>query len=246
LLNPKSFKQVIPNQFGRYLGMLKYNQLVSGSKAFVENERRDAMYKVSTYLINQFWGKPEDITDALGVLLLTWNQALYRYGSFSSDSLENCLTKNMKEIEGYRQRDIFSYSASDNVSIVKLFNELLEALKTEDKGRKSPVAVAKALHLLAPNFFPLWDVKIAEEGYNCLWGASFEGSDMYLILIQKTQQQIDEIIQSYTGLSGLDLNEKKDTLKEICANCSSNLPFKKSIIKIIDEYNYAKFTKKWI
>ena len=34
------------------------------------------------------------------------------------------------------------------------------------QGRKSPVAVAKALHLLAPNFFPLWDNKIAG-AYGC-------------------------------------------------------------------------------
>jgi hypothetical protein len=44
-----------------------------------------------------------------------------------------------------------------------LFNDFLEALKTpprnDKKERKSPVAVAKALHLLAPHFFPLWDNK---------------------------------------------------------------------------------------
>jgi len=45
----------------------------------------------------------------------------------------------------------------------------LKALQIADgksAGRKSPVAVAKALHLLAHDFFALWDDKIAK-AYNC-------------------------------------------------------------------------------
>ena len=223
--------------------MFKYNQLKRGSKAFVENEPRDAMYKVSTYLIKEFWGKPKDITDALGVLLLTWNQAFYRYASFDFEELEKCLSRNMAKIERYRDRDIFSYSLNDDSSIVKLFNEMLDALKTE-RG-KSPVAVAKALHLLAPNFFPLWDVQIAKS-YHILWYDSSEAASKYLILMRLTQAQTEDVVKSYTEFSGLSIEEKRTALIDICNSCSSNLPFQKSILKIIDEYNYAKYTKNWI
>lgn len=223
--------------------MLKYNQLLLGSKAFVENEKRDAMYKVSTHIIDEYWGKPEDIADGLGVLLLTWNQAFYRYGSFDFDSLDACLSKNRVLLEQYRKRDIFSYSHQDNDSIAKLFFEMLNALKNE-KG-KSPVAVAKALHLLAPNFFPLWDVEIARS-YNCHWKDSSEAALKYLSLMEKTQTQIEDIIKSYTEFSDLGLEEKREALSTMCKDLSQNLPFQKTILKIIDEYNYAKYTKKWI
>ena len=198
------------------------------------------MYKVSTYLIRDCWGRPKDITDGLGVLLLTWNQAFYRYASFDFNDLEQCLTKNMPIIEQYRNRDISSYSNVDNDAITKLFGEMLHALKTE-KG-KSPVAVAKALHLLAPNFFPLWDIEIAR-AYRCLWSHSSEAASKYLRFMEKSQIQIKEILKSYIDLKP---QERQNALTAICKDCSSNLPFVKSILKIIDEYNYSKYTKEWI
>jgi hypothetical protein len=35
--------------------MVDYKQLLEGSCAFVEKEKRDAMYKVATYLVSEFW-----------------------------------------------------------------------------------------------------------------------------------------------------------------------------------------------
>lgn len=54
----------------------------AGSEAFRAYERRDAMYKVATFLVEHHWGKPGEMANALGVVLLTWNNAFYRYGSF--------------------------------------------------------------------------------------------------------------------------------------------------------------------
>jgi hypothetical protein len=47
-----------------------------GYMVFQQHERRDAMYKTVIFLVNHFWDHPADIADSLGVLLLTWNQAL--------------------------------------------------------------------------------------------------------------------------------------------------------------------------
>jgi len=87
------------------------------------------MYKVATFLISHFWGKHSDITDGLGVLLLTWNQAFYRYGIFDFDKLEKCITDNFQKIENFRNRDISTLSNSDGDGIKDLFNTLLEALR---------------------------------------------------------------------------------------------------------------------
>lgn len=151
-------------------------EFYKGIRKFEKCEKRDAMYKVASFLIYYFWGKPSEMADSLGVLLLTWNQAFYRYGVFDFDKLEKFIRKNLRKLKGFRKRRIISLSDSDESEIECLFNDLLDVLKIDSysmkgkkgkkKERKSPVAVAKALHLLAPNFFPLWDNEIAK-AYKC-------------------------------------------------------------------------------
>jgi len=123
----------------------------SGYEAYQQHEKRDAMYKIATFLVNHYWASPSDIADSLGVLLLTWNQAFYRYGRFDFDSLELCIMKNQSVLDAYRHRDILSYSSTDVPQIARLFEQFLDALQIcegSSRGRQSPVSVAKALHLL--------------------------------------------------------------------------------------------------
>lgn len=61
-------------------------EFLNGIIEFEKQEKRDAMYKVATFLVSHFWGNPSDMADGLGVLLLTWNQAFYRYGMISDNS----------------------------------------------------------------------------------------------------------------------------------------------------------------
>jgi hypothetical protein len=196
--------------------------LVSGSKAFELHEPRDAMYKTATFLVGHFWGRPAEMADGLGVLLLTWNQAHYRYGSFDFNKLETCIRKNFTTLEGYRSKTILQYALEDDPIIKRLFDELLAALaiaEGKSKGKQSPVAVAKALHLLAPGFFPLWDKKIATE-YNCCYSAP--AAEKY-VAFMKISQSVAHSIRSGVAL-----------------------PTGKTLLKLMDEYNYSKHTKGWV
>jgi len=196
-------------------------EFLKGCEEFEKHEKRDAMYKVATFLVSHFWGKPSDMADGLGVLLLTWNQAFYRYGIFDFDKLEECITDNFPKIENFRNRDISSLSNSDEDDIKGLFNKFLEALQIDSgkmQGRKSPVAVAKALHLLAPKFFPLWDDKIAR-AYRCYY--SEYPAERYISFCKVTKAIADEV-KNYISRSD------------------------KTLIKLIDEYNYSKYTQGWI
>ena len=58
----KNIKNQIPDK----------DEFIRGIEEFKKHEKRDAMYKVVTFLISQFWGCPRDMADGLGVLLLTW------------------------------------------------------------------------------------------------------------------------------------------------------------------------------
>jgi hypothetical protein len=195
-----------------------------GYTAFREKERRDAMYKTATFLVQHFWGNPAEIADGLGVLLLTWNNAHHRYGSFDFQLLENMITSNRALLQSFRNRDISSYTAEDDPSITALFNEMLKALRIcegKKKGAGSPVGVAKALHLLAPAYFPLWDLKIAR-AYGCNY--SEQPASKYLIFLRKMKELRATLIEE-----GVTFNE----------------PGRRAL-KVLDEYNYARFTKKWV
>lgn len=196
-------------------------EFIKGVKEFEKREKRNAMYKVATFLVSHFWGKPSDMADGLGVLLLTWNQAFYRYGIFDFNKIEKCITDNFRKIENFKSRDIFSLSGSDEDDIKYLFNKFLEALQIDAgkmQGRKSPVAVAKALHLLSPNFFPLWDDKIAR-AYECYYNEN--PAEKYISFCKLTKSIADKV-KDYIVWSD------------------------KTLTKLIDEYNYSKYTQRWI
>ncbi|WP_292387869.1 hypothetical protein [Methanosarcina sp. UBA5] len=206
-----------------YVEIPKYERFCEGCRKFEESEGRDSMYKVASFLVEYHWGKYADMADALGVLLLTWNAAFYRYGSSSLDfeELEKCINKNFVIIDSFRDRDISELSENDEQSIRKLFNDFNEALMINSgkkKGTKSPVSVAKALHLLAPKFFPLWDYNIAK-AYRQNY--SVKPEEKYIEFCKITKYMVE-------------------SMKDYKINKS------KSMIKKIDEYNYARYTKHWI
>lgn len=197
------------------------DEFVRGSLEFQKHEPRGAMYKIATFVLDQFWGQPADMADGLGVLLLTWNQAFYRYGPFSYETLERCIATNLPVLNSYRQKSILSLDKSDEPNIRHLFDAFLDALKIESgksDGRSSPVAVAKALHLLGPSFFPLWDKAIAD-AYDCNYSATPASSYISFCHIMAGMAHK---VQEYGG-------DETSTL-----------------LKRVDEYNYARFTKAWV
>jgi hypothetical protein len=199
------------------------DDITRGAAAFEQHEPRDAMYKVATFLVAHFWGRSAQMADALGVLLLTWNQAFYRYGSFSFDELETCITRNLPILEGFRQRDIYGFNSADESLVVHLFTDFLAALrirKDQLPGNASPVAVSKAFHLLAPAFFPLWDQEIARS-----YGLNYSShpEDKYVTFMRAMKV----IAQTLDPVNLSRLREK-------------------TILKLIDECNYSHFTKSWI
>lgn len=202
------------------------DEFLQGIRAFEKHEKRDAMYKISMRIVNAWWQRKQEnlvseLAEGLGVLLLTWNNAFYRYGIFDFDELELCIQNNIKELESFRDRNISDLNESDASAIMNLFNSFLRALQIAERkneGRRSPVAVAKAIHLLAPDFFPIWDDKIARNY------AEYYSADPARHYFQ--------------------FCSKMKTFAEAISPFIENID--RSVLKYIDEYNYAKFTKKWI
>jgi hypothetical protein len=85
------------------------------------------------------------------------------------------------------------------------------------------VSTAKFLHIICPNFFPLWDNKIARR-YGCRWGKSEFSFESYWEYMVKVKEQINNI-------KGTKTNRIKEILKDY------------TILKLIDEYNYMSYTR---
>lgn len=134
-----------------------------------------------------------------------------------------------------RPRALATLLNEDEALVQTLFNDMLEASRLTNKRgvvRRSPVSVAKALHLLAPRFFPLWDDEIAR-AYRCRWPSSGLASSSYLRFMKLSQAQLAALGS---------LAEQEEVEKELSANAR----FAKPLLKFLDEYNYAHLTKGWV
>lgn len=197
------------------------SKFVQGVARFHSGEPRDSMYRIAKRLLREDWGKPAKMADDIGVLLLTWNQAFYRYGVFDFDRLAGALKRHMRELTSLRRRRILSLDQRDERLVRRLFKVFLKALRIyEGKRRDSttPVGTAKALHLLAPNFFPLWDQYIAS-GYGCRY--SGDPTRAYIRFCFLMQNFVRHVGHYRPPLSAR---------------------LKRNLLKRTDEYNYAKFT----
>jgi len=205
---------------------LSMTDLEIGCRQFEELEPRDSMYRVSTFLVREWWNEPARLVEALSVLLLVWNSNFYRFGGggFNEQTLENCLRNNQPLINRFRDRDISSLSEVDHADIQKLFIALSEALKRKKDGVESPVSAGKTLHLLAPNFFPLWDQYIAP-AYQC----PYQYELACIAYIGFSQRMRDLIAPLRVELAS-EQSPRKEWLS------------KKTLLKRIDEYNYVTFT----
>lgn len=104
-------------------------------------------------------------------------------------------------------------------------------------GTKSKVATSKALHVLAPNLFVMWDNTIrAACGCGNLSGT---WSEIYFVFLMRVQRRLEEALESYSKA------HKLESIKEAAYYLKQDLYIKgqKSLTKIVDEYNFMKYTK---
>ena len=191
-----------------------------GIQLFAQYEPRDVMYRVASYLLSDgvWWGDFGKMADALSVVLLTWNSAFYRFGTFDAAKVEDCLRENHNIIDHFHKRDIEALGEADRVGLRTLFLGMLEATRivtSNGKDRRSPVSVAKALHLLAPHALPIWDSAIAQ-AYRCNYAADPAQAYWRFCLITK---EVARRLRPHAP------------------------PSDSSLLKHIDEYNFARYTR---
>jgi hypothetical protein len=122
-----------------------------------------------------------------------------------------------------------------------LYDEALEALAFSARKRKTPVGAAKALHLLAPAYFPLWDQEIAK-ACGCNWHNSAQAATKYLGFMKQVQATIVSLERQFTTVGRPD-DVAADQPLATFLSLRAGRP--KTMLKLLDECFYAKYTKGW-
>lgn len=219
----------------RYLGKdcpahLTWKVLENAHSKFLKEEPRDAIYIISSKLVKENWNNLRELSSTLGVLLSIWNSTFYRYGILDYELIQKSLIRHKKKLDQFRHRRISSLMENEKVSIEAIYVDFLLSLAAKGRnGRKnegkvvySPVSTGKALHLLCPDFFPLWDDNIAIS-YGCKWNSTKTSFHSYWRFLMICKKQV------------LALNVPEEV---------SRKPTEIGLLKLIDEFNYLCFTKK--
>lgn len=168
---------------------LTIHELEVAREAFEGSEPRDLFYRAATELVGlALRGQTSlSVTEALAVLLQTWNSAYYRFTPFDGlhfSDLDRVVIQHEGELAILRCRSIESLSGEDETTVQKLFADYEAVL--------GPVGAAKGLHLLAPRFFPLWDRAIAKT-YGLPLRARGKNAAQYRRFMEVTRRQYKEL-----------------------------------------------------
>jgi hypothetical protein len=153
-------------------------------------------------------------TDELASAVADWLQDLNRqYFRFRPDEAKTLKERllpiaqtNIGVLVRLHARSLKSLTPSDKSEVLQLFNVL--------RAECGPVGAGKALHIFSPNFFPLWDDKIAA-GYGVMKDS--EGYFQFMNLIREQVRHLPEDIVS--GVSTLKILDEYNYL-QISANAA--------------------------
>lgn len=168
---------------------------------------------VSFGIQNKRW---DCICGGTSLLVYAWNAPFYRK-PFDYASLEASLRTYWDSLMAFRERLLSPLDSNDQLEIERIFNALTSALSS---GRtRAQVSAAKALHVIAPNFFPIWDSSIAYDEYSCPYDE--EPRLAYVVFCERIRERV------------LSLQAQWDSLG------ADHWLRRKSLLKRIDEFNFV-------
>ena len=211
--------------------LLNYKKLIDAHKLFYEGEYRafnyDGYMKLKDW---EIWMNPDLPSDEIRKLfnfIKSWDrffrgdvktfQEIYRevYPTIQELKDERIEDTNFTEELKIKVRDVF-----DKVANCPLIN------------RYESTDASKILHTILPNFFVMWDDDIKK---GVMQGRE-KGAAYAFYFLPKMQLELREAIKTCMEERKLD---RADAIRYICERCDG-----KTLAKLVDEYNYMKYTKK--
>ena len=211
---------------------------VNGIKKFYANEPRQFCYDLALGLIEKAkheedgnWYLNQKTTDAVLLIQFTWNFAWPGTKKLTHKQAEDCIKNN---IEGLIV--LSNYSIQD----INLEEKKIPLKQLFDNFKKTfgQTGATKALSLLNPKLFVMWDTKIRSQLKKEIKKAfpaqpsidNGETGDKYLTFLKYAQKKINGVVTDYANKKGITFQEAQERL-------SKDLP----LAKKIDEYFYAKY-----
>lgn len=191
-------------------------EFVQGYQIYNQKEHRGPMWFHARRTVQDNWGDSRRMSEGVGIIIRGWNRF---YAGYDADALTTTITSNLNTLSALRYRDISSYGQDDKAAFLQLFEAFQEALKRTHDNRKSPVSVGKALSLFAPGILPIWDSNIAY-AYRCSY--VYGGAEEYVAFMDRMKLLAEHVSR--------------------CVPKDDDRP----LLKRIDEYNYSKYTMRWL
>ena len=145
--------------------------------------------------------------EGIMLLLIAWNRL--NLAKFDPVHLRRVLHENRPTIAEFAGRSISGMNDTDQSAVRGLFQAF------DDVPDIGATGAAKSIHLLAPDFLPLWDTKIAEV-------YSSHDVEGYWKFMKKTKTQYQNIMPDPPL-------------------CVDDVGHHVGLLKLLDEYNYCKY-----
>ncbi|MGD0779488.1 MAG: hypothetical protein ABR954_01720 [Dehalococcoidales bacterium] len=218
-----------------------YNELLNVCNDYVQKEQGDTNYEIPLTWVQQHWDDTQRLAGAVRIFEETWNRAFYNSarGIFDMTRLTNSLEKLKPYLNTLKSREIDSFGQQDEQILSVLWNELFESLRPRNKPDRPFIATTKALHLLIPTFFVPLDNKI-DKHYSC----NIVQPQGYIKFQHLMAEFASFVLNSYVTSQGGDINKARSS---ICGDLyiqKTGSKFKKSLAKILDEYNWMIYSQK--
>jgi len=214
---------------------MHYKRLVAGVNAYYnQGEMNKEKFPVQLYPkggeeLAYFEALYEEkpISERIKIIVNKWGNCRV---NIDNVKLQNALKIFQKEQELVLKWNLTKLSLWDNHDkILKLFSAFMEPLKY--------TGASKALHILNPDFFVMWDIDI-REAYGC-----FKNEEGYFNFLLRTQRELEDVCDTYIKDFGNNSNPIKEIPKKIYSDYKGQF---KTIVKLLDEYNWAHYKKKWL
>ena len=185
------------------------DELRHAHELYVEREPIGYVYRVARHMLS---GSEFTAAEAIHLLMRTWNARAKKARPLKVPAVAEVLEATSGELNRFEDRHIVTLGEAERGVVADLYDAFSEVL--------GGVGAAKALSLLSPRFFPIWDTKIAVAYLGYRWTTRKAPAEHYLTFIDYAIEQ--------------------------CTSGVSEAEFGEALLKTLDEWNYAVWTKGWI
>lgn len=227
------------------------DELKKCSKSFIENEHRGYIYPEAVNRVQNNFGKPNEICKGISDLLRGWHNNFYRFGPFDQAEILKGVKQYHNKLNNLRSRNIRDVRLNTRFE-TEVFKPIFDCILDATAGnnpkftRRTVTGTSKSLSLLAPSLFPMCDEAISR-AYGCWWVYSDFGFMEYYKFMHYTKILAEQLVAQYSNKHKIQNPDEAETrlINEIKTYSGDNYQYNKSLLKIIDEYNYAKYTEAW-